>query len=216
MFKTIQAEGGGGGPEWLSSHPDPGNRYNAIVQEASIAAGAGQRATPGSSRRSSRGWPGCRRRYTAEQIAQGAGRRPAASGRHQRPRVVRVEPPSAQYRTYQPADFLRVSVPANWEQVGERRRRHLRARWRVLRGRQRAPRSRTACRSASPRAAAAICSGTRSSCFRLRADQSRSASRGQQPPRDHRRPPGTDDPAQQRIGSDGRTGVRRALDDAAA
>ena len=36
MFKTIQAEGGGGGPEWLSSHPDPGNRYDAIVQEASM------------------------------------------------------------------------------------------------------------------------------------------------------------------------------------
>src|SRR6476469_7466214 len=31
-------------------------------------------------------------------------------------RNVRVEPPMSQARTYQPARFLRVSVPANWEQ----------------------------------------------------------------------------------------------------
>jgi len=35
MFQTIQRQsGGGGGPSWLSSHPDPGNRYNAINREA--------------------------------------------------------------------------------------------------------------------------------------------------------------------------------------
>jgi hypothetical protein len=31
-------------------------------------------------------------------------------------RSVRVEPPSSQARTYQPSQFLRVSVPANWQQ----------------------------------------------------------------------------------------------------
>jgi len=34
MFRTIQREGGGRGPEWLSDHPDPGNRYTAINREA--------------------------------------------------------------------------------------------------------------------------------------------------------------------------------------
>src|SRR5687767_7925248 len=34
MFRTIEQEGGRGGPEWMSSHPNPGNRYNAIVAEA--------------------------------------------------------------------------------------------------------------------------------------------------------------------------------------
>jgi hypothetical protein len=29
MFKTIEREGGGGGPQWMSSHPNPGNRYAA-------------------------------------------------------------------------------------------------------------------------------------------------------------------------------------------
>jgi predicted Zn-dependent protease len=34
MFRTIQQQGGGRGPEWLSDHPDPGNRYTAINREA--------------------------------------------------------------------------------------------------------------------------------------------------------------------------------------
>src|SRR6185503_5365100 len=34
MFKTIEAQGGGGGPEFLSDHPNPGNRYARITDEA--------------------------------------------------------------------------------------------------------------------------------------------------------------------------------------
>ncbi len=36
MFRTIQRQGGQRGPEWLSDHPDPGNRYTAINREASM------------------------------------------------------------------------------------------------------------------------------------------------------------------------------------
>src|SRR6188768_419647 len=34
MFKTIEAKSGSSGPEWLSDHPNPGNRYQRITQEA--------------------------------------------------------------------------------------------------------------------------------------------------------------------------------------
>jgi predicted Zn-dependent protease len=34
MFKIIAARGGAGGPEWLSDHPNPANRYTYISQEA--------------------------------------------------------------------------------------------------------------------------------------------------------------------------------------
>lgn len=35
MFRTIERQSDGrGGPEWLSSHPDPGDRYTAIQREA--------------------------------------------------------------------------------------------------------------------------------------------------------------------------------------
>ena len=73
MFQTIQAEGGRSGPEWLSSHPDPGNRSNAITQEASMLrvqgnADTGQFASIQSRLR------GMSPAYTAEQIAQGQAR----------------------------------------------------------------------------------------------------------------------------------------------
>ena len=36
MFQTIARRSGNGGPEWLSSHPSPANRYEAINQEAAL------------------------------------------------------------------------------------------------------------------------------------------------------------------------------------
>ena len=37
MFETIQKQGGSGGPEWLSSHPNPGNRTQ-YINAGSVAA----------------------------------------------------------------------------------------------------------------------------------------------------------------------------------
>ena len=34
MFRTIEQQGRGGGPEWMSDHPNPGNRIEYITQEA--------------------------------------------------------------------------------------------------------------------------------------------------------------------------------------
>src|SRR5262249_47295074 len=36
VFKTIEQEGGAGGPQWLSDHPNPGNRYEYINHEAEL------------------------------------------------------------------------------------------------------------------------------------------------------------------------------------
>ena len=36
MFQTLERVGGRGGPEWLSDHPNPGNRYEAISREAEM------------------------------------------------------------------------------------------------------------------------------------------------------------------------------------
>lgn len=48
MFATIAKQGGSGAPEWLSSHPDPGNRFNKINKEAAMLqiAGTPRGATP--------------------------------------------------------------------------------------------------------------------------------------------------------------------------
>jgi predicted Zn-dependent protease len=47
MFRTIQQQGGGRGPEWLSSHPDPGDRYAAINREATMLQVRGRADTAG-------------------------------------------------------------------------------------------------------------------------------------------------------------------------
>jgi predicted Zn-dependent protease len=45
MFRTIEQEGGGGGPEFLSDHPNPGNRHDAIIREAASLRTAGAAGT---------------------------------------------------------------------------------------------------------------------------------------------------------------------------
>jgi hypothetical protein len=117
MFQTIQGEGGRSGPEWLSSHPDPGNRSAAITREASMLRVQGNADTGQFSSIKSQ-LQGMSPAYTAEQIARGQARsRPTGTAGRTTRRTVNVEPPSTQFRTYSPSNFLRVSVPVNWEQV---------------------------------------------------------------------------------------------------
>ena len=115
MFKTIEAQGGRGGPEWLSSHPNPGNRFNAINREAQMLQVNGNAGNQAEFQNVKARLTGMSPALTAQQIAQGQGRNApvGTSGRT----AVRVEAPSSQYRSYSPAQFLRVSVPANWSQV---------------------------------------------------------------------------------------------------
>src|SRR3954465_15265007 len=48
VFKTIEKESGPGGPQWMSDHPNPGNRYEYINQEARLLHVQGGRSdTPG-------------------------------------------------------------------------------------------------------------------------------------------------------------------------
>jgi beta-barrel assembly-enhancing protease len=44
MFQTIARRSGNGGPEWLSDHPSPGNRYQAIHREAALLRASGSSA----------------------------------------------------------------------------------------------------------------------------------------------------------------------------
>ena len=116
MFRTIQREGGGSrGPEWLSSHPDPGNRYEAINREAAMLSISGSANTQASfqtaRQRLSRMSPAPTMEQVARTQQQGGGVGTAG-------RAMRVEPPSSRFRTHQPANFLRLSVPENWQAVG--------------------------------------------------------------------------------------------------
>jgi hypothetical protein len=116
MFKTIESQGGGGGPQWLSSHPNPGNRYNAITKEAATLSVQGRADTsqfaPTQARLKSFG-PA----YTAEQIAKGQAKSGNTSGAGTAARAVKVDPPSGEWRTLAPANFLSASLPGNWNRV---------------------------------------------------------------------------------------------------
>ena len=128
MFRTIEGQSGGrGGPEWLSSHPNPGNRYQRINQEAALLrvspnAGGSMREFANVQSRL-RGMPRAR---SMEEIARGGqrypqdtrdSRYPQQDGRGQGGRG-QVEYPSARYRTYTVGNTFRVSVPDNWREHG--------------------------------------------------------------------------------------------------
>ena len=120
MFRTIAQQGGGrGGPEWLSSHPDPGNRYQRINQEAALL-----RVSPNEGRGDTRAFRevqarlrGMPRARSMEEIARSGQRYPSGGGETNYPRGGRVDYPSARYRTTG-NNFFRISVPDNWREVG--------------------------------------------------------------------------------------------------
>ena len=117
MFRTIEKEGGGGGPQWMSSHPNPGNRYNAINNEAKSLRVQGN-ANTGQFQSIQARLDGMSPAPTAEQIARG--QKPSAGGGGGGVRTVRVDPPSTSYRTRNPNELLRVSVPSNWGEMDAR------------------------------------------------------------------------------------------------
>jgi hypothetical protein len=112
MFETIEREGSSRGPEWLSSHPNPGNRVTAINREADMLAidGRAPRSEIGAIHARLSGMPPAQTMAQVQQANQGR-----TAGQPRQEATTDVDPPSRQWRTYQPGDFLRLSVPANWQ-----------------------------------------------------------------------------------------------------
>jgi len=124
MFRTIERQGGGGGPEWLSSHPNPGNRYARINQEAEKLRGYRAR-TSGETSDFSLIQSGLRRMAPAPAMTEIArGRRPDPQAGRRYPddsRIsARIEGPSSRYRTYRGDNLFQISVPENWREFADR------------------------------------------------------------------------------------------------
>jgi Zn-dependent protease with chaperone function len=121
MFRTIEQQSGGSrNPEWLSSHPDPGNRYNNINREAQLlrVAGGGERNSREFQRIQSR-LSGQPRAQSMEEIARnqqsggnGQGQNPMANGRYSS----RVQLPSSRSRVFSSGNFIQMNVPDNWRE----------------------------------------------------------------------------------------------------
>lgn len=121
MFKTIQKQSGSGGPEWMSDHPDPGNRYDAIIREAKLL----RVENP---IRDTRGFEQVKTHLkrlpaapTTEEATRAGGRTGGRSPRGQNPEGAppagRVESPSSRSTTYTEGDLFQVSVPSNWREL---------------------------------------------------------------------------------------------------
>jgi Zn-dependent protease with chaperone function len=120
MFQTIEKQGGGGGPQFLSDHPNPGNREAYITQEASHLRIEGR---SGDSREFTRVQDRLRSMSpapTTEQATRKGKQTPTRSGESApdaRKIGTRVAPPSSRYKSYTEGNLFRVSVPDNWKEV---------------------------------------------------------------------------------------------------
>ena len=118
MFETIQKQGGSGGPEWLSSHPNPGNRTQYINQEASQLQ-IGRRPNDSGFQQTKSQLARLGPARTMAEIERSGGRNTGGnSGGGSVGRIGEaVPPPSRQYRTVQGGQLFTVSVPSNWQAV---------------------------------------------------------------------------------------------------
>jgi hypothetical protein len=121
MFQTIQqqAGGSGGNPQWLSSHPDPGNRTQYITKEAemlTIASRADESQFAGIKSAFS-GLPAAKSMGELAKAGGGnGGEGPASVGTPGQP----VPAPSSQYKAVNGGNVFQAQVPANWTSLSSR------------------------------------------------------------------------------------------------
>ena len=118
MFKTIEQQGGSGGPQWLSDHPNPGDRYAYITKEA-------ESLRVVNARRDSAAFQSVQARLrqmspapSTEQATKNAGNRRGTSVPSNGGRIsTSVERPSSRYSSYTEGNLFRISVPSNWREL---------------------------------------------------------------------------------------------------
>lgn len=114
MFETIERQSRREGPEWLSSHPNPGNRTAYITQEAAqlqIASRNTDGAAFDRTRQQFASLPAARSMADVANAGSGGSRDgPASVGTIGEP----VPPPSSRYRDIRGGEVFRASVPDNW------------------------------------------------------------------------------------------------------
>jgi beta-barrel assembly-enhancing protease len=112
FFTKLEKEGGSRGPQFLSDHPDPGNRAEAVSRELSTLPPKTSYRTDGEEFREIKQRVAGMRPLSGQQIAQQHGEGPeygSLSG-------VR---PSSSMREFRHEDF-QISYPDNWQVFGDR------------------------------------------------------------------------------------------------
>jgi Zn-dependent protease with chaperone function len=117
MFETIQREAqasGGGTPQWLSDHPDPGNRTEYINKEASLVTIA-TRADDSEFGQIKTTIASLPKAMSTSELARAKTTSTGGNAAHSvgtpgQP----VPPPSSQYRSVSGGKVFQASVPSNW------------------------------------------------------------------------------------------------------
>jgi Zn-dependent protease with chaperone function len=116
MFKTIEETSGPGGPQWMSDHPNPGNRFQYINEEAATL----RVENPVRDTRAFEQVKMHLKRLppapTTEQATKNASNR-APGGVQGPPPSGHVDPPASRYTSYTEGNQFRVSVPSNWREL---------------------------------------------------------------------------------------------------
>jgi hypothetical protein len=121
MFRTIEAQGGGGGG-FLSDHPSPKDRYARINQEAQYLRVREQTRDDTEFRSIKERLRRYPRAQSMAEIQRNGGRYPLdTSGNNypSNPPRGRVEYPSSRFRTYSEFGVVQVSVPDNWRELSD-------------------------------------------------------------------------------------------------
>ena len=117
MFETIEREakesGGGETPQWLSSHPNPGNRTQYINKEATALTIANPAADMSGFAPTKQAFATLPPALTMAEVEKGKGATPVTVGTPGQP----VPPPSAESKVVTGGKLFTVSVPANWTEV---------------------------------------------------------------------------------------------------
>ena len=117
MFRTIEKEGGARGPEWLSNHPNPGNRAEYINREAQMLRVTNPVRNTEDFESVQARLDGMSPAPTSEEVARGtAGRNTPREGTTTRP-AARVAAPSTRFQTYSEGDVFKIAVPNNWREM---------------------------------------------------------------------------------------------------
>jgi hypothetical protein len=114
MFETIGSESKGGAPQWMSSHPNPGNRTQYITKEASMLKIEGKADTSGFAvaRKQFAGLPPAMTMAEMAKRGNAGGNGAVSVGTPGKP----VPAPSSQLRTVN-AGIFNASVPGNWKSI---------------------------------------------------------------------------------------------------
>jgi hypothetical protein len=115
MFQTIEKQSGASGPQWLSDHPNPGNRVKYITDEAATLRVENPVRDTSTFDQVKTHLERLPKAPSTEEATKSSGNRRAPSA-GQRPSGT-VERPSSQYTRYTEGDLFQVSVPSNWREL---------------------------------------------------------------------------------------------------